>query len=187
MGPLYRTPPRVARPVQNRELSCCHWRSSRGKVAPLYTFATFEAFHHCGRHMIHDFLPGSPLAVCSLHHHRNTKFDFRRQPSTPSGIQDLQRKPHRFDPAPRGFLPWRFSDAGPGAPRNAQSRPASENVHNKSQRRCSKGPALFDHLIGEELQRSWHRNSKRLCDFHVDDQFKLTVLVDRQFCRLGPS
>src|SRR4029077_8391279 len=37
-------------------------------------------------------------------------------------------------PVSRGFLPWRFADAGPGARGTSFMGPASENLHNSGSR-----------------------------------------------------
>src|SRR5713101_3718229 len=51
--------------------------------------------------------------------------------------------PHRH--TSRGFLPWRFADAGPGVRRATVRGPASENLHmNGSHRRSSDPMRLVD-------------------------------------------
>src|ERR1700738_1487612 len=43
-------------------------------------------------------------------------------------------------PPSRGFLPWRFADAGPGVRGAVIMGPASENLHNNGSRRLSRPP-----------------------------------------------
>src|ERR1700741_3117360 len=44
--------------------------------------------------------------------------------------------------------------------------------------------ASFDHLVGRNEDRSWHRYSERLGRFDIDEQFELGCLHDWQIGRL---
>jgi hypothetical protein len=43
--------------------------------------------------------------------------------------------------------------------------------------------ALFDHLVGGELQSGWHLETERLDSLEVDDEFELDRLLHRQVRR----
>ena len=57
----------------------------------------------------------------------NQAFNATRQQTASTEIPIASDAPPR--PASRGFLPWRFADAGPGARGTTIMGPASENLH----------------------------------------------------------
>src|SRR5690348_13526390 len=47
--------------------------------------------------------------------------------------------------------------------------------------------ASFDNLVGANKQRRRYGEAERLCSLHIDDEFELGRLLDRQIGRLGAS
>jgi len=84
-------------------------------------------------------------------------------------------------PTSRGFLPWRFADAGPGVRRATVMGRHPKTFTN------SEVVASIDHLIGASNQRRWYFEAERPGGLQINDQLEFGGLIERDVARFGPA